>query len=121
MNQKINISAFRRKTGIKIFNANLLKLALTHRSVKGRRVKHKDSNERVEFLGDAVLEFIVSKALYNKFPEEEEGFLTKVRSALVCEKNLSKVGKRLGIGEFIRMGRGILRRQNKKLYSREYY
>ena len=94
------------KTGIELKNPELLKRSLTHRSAKGKKLKHKDSNERLEFLGDAVLEYIVSDVLYTKFPSEDEGFLTKLRAALVCEKNLSKVGKKLGIGEFLKMGRG---------------
>lgn len=83
----------------------LLKLALTHRSAVGNR-KGQQSNERLEFLGDAVLEYVVSEALYRQFPDEAEGLLTKLRSAIVRETALAKAAKAINLGPMLILGRG---------------
>ena len=78
----------------------LLRRALTHPSA-GR-----DDNQRLEFLGDAVLQYLMSDALYRAHPDEREGALTHRRALLVCEAALSQIAKRLGIGEALVMDRG---------------
>lgn len=92
------------KIDIKFNNPALLKLALTHRSacVDGELY----SNERLEFLGDAVLEFVISEALYEKFPKEAEGFMTKLRSALVRQNSLAEAARKLDLGKLLILGRG---------------
>ena len=75
---------------------NLLAEALTHRSYSKEK-----NNERLEFLGDAVLDLIVGEYLYFMFPEAEEGKLSKLRAALVNEKAFTKLAKRLNLGEFL--------------------
>lgn len=87
-------------------NQNLLKQALTHRSWVNENDKNNGTNERLEFLGDAVLEFIVSKTIYEKFPAEEEGYLTALRANLVNTKNLSEVATKLKIGDMIYLSKG---------------
>jgi ribonuclease-3 len=87
-------------------NQDLLSQALTHRSWVNENNNNKGTNERLEFLGDAILEFIVSKEIYNKFPKEEEGYLTALRSNLVNTKNLSIVATKLGIGDLIYLSKG---------------
>ena len=87
-------------------NQDLLKQALTHRSWVNENTKNNGTNERLEFLGDAILEFVVSKAIYDKFPKEEEGYLTSLRANLVNTKNLSEVAKKLGIGDMIFLSKG---------------
>jgi ribonuclease-3 len=79
----------------------LLRLALTHKSVEG-----KADNERLEFLGDAVLELIVSEYLYRHFPDYSEGQLTKMRVVAVSEPTLAEAARRLGLGEQLIMSRG---------------
>ena len=78
----------------------LLRRALTHPSM-GR-----DDNQRLEFLGDAVLQYLMSDQLYRAYPEEREGSLTHQRALLVCEAALSYVAARLGVGEALIMDRG---------------
>ena len=78
----------------------LLRRALTHPSVG------KDDNQRLEFLGDAVLQFLMSDRLYAAYPAEREGSLTHLRALLVCEAALSQVAASLGIGEALIMDRG---------------
>jgi len=78
----------------------LLRRALTHPSM-GR-----EDNQRLEFLGDAVLQYLMSDMLYAAFPEDREGGLTHLRARLVCEEALSRVGEKLGIGPALRMDRG---------------
>ncbi|MEK7100390.1 MAG: ribonuclease III [Patescibacteria group bacterium] len=91
---------------IKLNNPNLLKQALTHRSWVNENSDNHGTNERLEFLGDAILEFLVSTEIYNKFPNEEEGYLTALRANLVNTKNLAEVAKKLGIGEMILLSKG---------------
>lgn len=81
-------------------NPALLKQALTHPSVSH------DDNQRLEFLGDAVLQYIMSDILYKEHPEDREGGLTHLRALLVCEAALSQVAKSLGIGQALIMDHG---------------
>lgn len=87
-------------------NKNLLKQALTHRSWVNENSDNYGTNERLEFLGDAILEFLVSTEIYDKFPNEEEGYLTALRANLVNTKNLAEVAKKLGIGDMILLSKG---------------
>lgn len=88
-------------------NEALLTNALTHRSALNENNESADiSNERLEFLGDAVLELITTEFLYNKFPNKPEGILTAYRSALVKTTTLAKVATRLGLGEALYMSKG---------------
>lgn len=80
--------------------------ALTHKSWVNEHPNVRTSNERLEFLGDAVLEFVVSKEIYNYFPDKEEGYLTALRANLVNTVNLAELAKRLGLGELLYLSRG---------------
>jgi ribonuclease-3 len=80
-------------------------LALTHASYAHEHGLSQH-NERLEFLGDAVLALVIGDALYRRFPGEPEGELTARRAALVCEASLSEVAQRLGLGPKLRLGRG---------------
>ena len=88
-------------------NSVLIERALTHTSRANELMKsHLESNERLEFLGDAVLEEIVSSCLYFGLPEKEEGALTKIRASLVCERSLASAARKIGLERFIRLGKG---------------
>lgn len=87
-------------------NINLLENALSHSSYANEKHLAYGSNERLEFLGDAVLSVVVADYLYKNFPDKPEGFLTKLRASLVCEKSLCGFAKELGIGECILLGKG---------------
>ena len=89
-------------------NPNLLKEALTHASIADNRL---DSNERMEFLGDAVLDLIVCEALYHKFPQYQEGDLTKVKSAVVSRRTCAEVSKETGLVDLLIIGKGISSRE----------
>lgn len=85
----------------------LLCRALTHSSfVYENHLGIKDSNERLEFLGDAVLELLTSELLYNQYPKLTEGELSKGRANLVCEPSLAAHARKLGLGHHLRLGRG---------------
>ncbi len=84
----------------------LLAHALTHRSWVNEHGKVRNSNERLEFLGDAILEFIVSKEIYKSFPDKEEGYLTVLRANLVNTVNLAKVAQKLHLGEKLLLSKG---------------
>lgn len=85
---------------------NLLDLALTHRSWVNEHKNVRTSNERLEFLGDAVLEYIVSRELYKTFPDKEEGYLTALRANLVNTTSLAQVAVDLDLGNEIFLSRG---------------
>ena len=87
-------------------NKDLLKLALTHKSWINEHENGKVTNERLEYLGDAVLELAVSEELYLRFPDKEEGFLTTLRSNLVNTTNLTKIAKKLKLGELLLLAKG---------------
>ena len=88
---------------------SLLSQALVHPSAK----QEKD-NQRLEFLGDAVLEFCISGLLYQKYPHSQEGELTARRAALVCEETLSFLAKELMLGTFLHMGHGEQQQQGRE-------
>jgi ribonuclease-3 len=81
-------------------DAGLLNQALTHRSATGR------NNERLEFLGDAVLDLVISEAVYRARPEAPEGDLSRLRSSLVKEKTLAALAAELGVGDYLILGSG---------------
>jgi ribonuclease-3 len=84
----------------------LLNRALTHRSYLNEHPEALEDNERLEFLGDAVLDFVVGAWLYNSFPEMTEGDMTRLRAALVKTEQLAEFGQAIGIGMALRLGRG---------------
>lgn len=84
----------------------LLSRALTHRSYLNEHPEALEDNERLEFLGDAVLDFAVGAWLYNHFPEMPEGDLTRMRSALVHTDQLAEFGRQIQLGNAMRLGRG---------------
>jgi ribonuclease-3 len=84
----------------------MLTRALTHRSYVNENPNAVEDNERLEFLGDAVLDFIVGAWVYNRFPEMPEGDLTKMRSALVRNDQLAEFARHLNLGPALRLGRG---------------
>lgn len=87
-------------------NKDLYEQALTHRSWVNEHKGVRNTNERLEFLGDAVLEFIISDHLYRIFSDKEEGFLTALRSNLVNTTSLSEIAKSLSIGETLYLSKG---------------
>ncbi|HEY7087997.1 MAG TPA: ribonuclease III [Tepidisphaeraceae bacterium] len=89
-------------------NSLLLREALTHASIADTRLK---SNERMEFLGDAVLDLVVCEALYLKFPNLLEGDLTKIKSAVVSRRTCAEVAKETGLAELLIIGKGISSRE----------
>lgn len=84
----------------------MLEQAFVHRSYLNEHPEEKESNERLEFLGDAVLEFLTSEYLYQTYPKEPEGTLTAYRSALVKTETLAEVAKKLGFGKKLKLSRG---------------
>lgn len=84
-------------------NKELLKRALIHKSYAYEN--HVESNEKLEFLGDSILEFISSKYLYSHFPKLSEGEMTKVRADIVCEKSLYKIAKKHNFSDFLYVGK----------------
>jgi|694.fasta_scaffold140081_2 ribonuclease-3 len=104
----LDIVSFEEQIGYSFKDKILLKIALTHRSYlheKERDPEITNHNERLEFLGDAVLELIVTEFLYADFPGSEEGYLTSLRAALVNYRNLGGIGKTLELETKMLLGR----------------
>lgn len=93
--------------GHQFANADLLKESLTHASIADNRLK---SNERMEFLGDAVLDVIICELLYKRFPQLLEGDLTKIKSAVVSRKICAEVAIETGLADLLIIGKGIASR-----------
>lgn len=91
----------------KFKDIELLKTALTHSSYANEQsMKITENNERLEFLGDAVVSLIVSQYLYKKYPNYPEGELTKIRAKVVCESSLAFIAKKINLGELLLLGKG---------------
>lgn len=101
------LSALCKRLHIELSDLNLLHQALTHTSfaneAKNTGITH---NERLEFLGDAVLELVISEYLYSNFRHFTEGELTKARAHIVCEPTLAECANKLGLGDFLLLGKG---------------
>ncbi len=99
-------AALSQRLSLNFNNQLLLTRALTHRSYINEHPEALEDNERLEFLGDAVLDFVSGAWLYNHFPEMAEGELTRMRSALVCTPQLAEFARALDLGPAMRLGRG---------------
>lgn len=95
------------RTGVTFQSLALLKQAFTHASYRNEHRKSAmEDNERLEFLGDAVLELVISDYLYRARPDLPEGELTRMRAAIVCEPALVRFAQRLGFDQYVRLGKG---------------
>ncbi|NLP34365.1 MAG: ribonuclease III [Clostridiales bacterium] len=95
------------KIGYKFSEPSVLLHAITHSSYANEMRMHRESNnERLEFLGDAVLELVTSEYVYKEYKEVSEGELTKIRASIVCEPTLSACARNLNLGQFLLLGKG---------------
>lgn len=107
MNNKEMLQALEKIVGYKFKDFQLLIMAMTHSSyVNEKRINKLNCNERLEFLGDAVLELVSSEFLYKTYPDVPEGELTKKRAGLVCESALAASAAQINLGEYLLMGKG---------------
>ncbi len=108
MSKSDNTAAFEAILGIEFNDLSLLTQALTHRSFVNENEGDGDGsdNERLEFLGDAVIDLIVADMLFRKYPHVDEGELTQLRAALVKTESLAHLGRNCRLGEFLRIGHG---------------
>ncbi len=96
-----------KQIGYSFQHKELLTQALTHSSYSNEhRLGKLANNERLEFLGDAVLEIVTSEFLYKKYPDKPEGELTKLRASIVCEQTLAFCTRKLNLGSYLLLGRG---------------
>ena len=106
MNSK-NLKDFQEKIQYLFKDKGLLETALTHSSFDNEHHLEKhQNNERLEFLGDAVLELVSSDVLFRRYPEKLEGELSKTRASLVCEPALAYCARKMNLGEYLRLGKG---------------
>lgn len=99
-----NLEAIQEKIGYSFKNTALLERAITHSSYANEMMC--EDNERLEFLGDSVLSLVISDKLFHKFGHIDEGRLSKMRAALVCEQSLDQIAKKIDLGNIIKLGRG---------------
>ncbi len=104
--RKQKLHALEQKMGVQFRNIAYLDTALTHTSYANEAKRSTSHNERLEFLGDAVLELASSTYLYGHYPGLPEGELTKTRASIVCSATLAKLAGRLGLGEALQLGHG---------------
>ena len=102
---KFNIKEVEDVIGITFNQTALLKTALTHSSY-ANQFKDQEYNERLEFIGDSILQLCITEYLFLNYKDKSEGELTKIRSLIVCENSLYEIGKKLNLGHFIRISRG---------------
>ena len=103
----MNSSEFQKILSYRFREPELLTRALTHSSFNGSQEEYQEENyEKLEFLGDAFLDAVVSQWLIQEHPDMKEGDLSKTRALIVCEKSLARIALQLGIAPFIRMSRG---------------
>lgn len=103
--KEININEIEKILGMEFDNKGVLITALTHSSY-ANQFKDIKYNERLEFLGDSVLQLCITQYLYNNYKNKSEGELTKIRALIVCENSLFEIAKKLSLGTFIRMSKG---------------
>ncbi len=101
-----DIRQLEKKLGYRFSDRGLLKKAVTHSSYVKEHDRNGQSNERLEFLGDAFFDAVIGEELYRSFPKEEEGFLSRTRATLVCEKSLADEARKLDLGRYILLGNG---------------
>ena len=106
MRERNHMKTLEEKLGYSFQNRALLENALTHSSCANESRGKLQSNERLEFLGDTILGMVVADHLYRNHPDLPEGVLTRTRAALVCEDSLVLVAEELGLGEYLRLGKG---------------
>lgn len=103
----MNISEFERIIEYEFKNKTLLETALTHSSFGRDTGVYHENNERLEFLGDAFLDAIIGAELYRLLPDDHEGKLTKIRALIVCEKSLAETARKIDLGQYIRVDKGV--------------
>lgn len=102
----VSAASLAKRLGLSFSNPHILVRSLTHRSYVNENPNAVEDNERMEFLGDAVLDFVVGAWVYNHYPEMQEGDLTRMRSALVRTDTLANFARLLDLGPALRLGRG---------------
>lgn len=106
MNQEKRME-FEKRIGYSFKDPELLVTALTHSSYSNEiRLKKQECNERLEFLGDAVLELISSEQIFRNHPDQPEGDLTRIRASYVCEPTLALCAREICLGDYLQLGRG---------------
>jgi ribonuclease-3 len=102
----VDYEILQREMAYAFHNLDLLRLALTHPSIAHEQGSPMDTNQRLEFLGDAVLQLVLTRELYDKFPAFDEGPLTKARAKLVNRRTLAEHARALGLGRYLILSRG---------------
>lgn len=98
-----SLNAFSRRIGYDFNDSSLLELSMTHRSYGGR------NNERLEFLGDSIVNFVIAQALFERFPQAREGQLSRLRARLVKGQTLAELAREMDFGECLRLGSGEMK------------
>jgi len=107
MGKKVLLEDLESTIGYQFNDSNLLRQAMTHSSFSNEhRLNRLTSNERLEFLGDAVLEIVTSDFLFSKYPKLPEGDLTKIRASIVCEQTLAFCTRKIELGKYLLLGKG---------------
>ncbi|MDO5491183.1 MAG: ribonuclease III [Bacillota bacterium] len=101
-----DLMSLEERLGYRFSDRRLLTAALTHSSYVRENDGQEQDNERLEFLGDAFFDAVIGEELFHMFPNKEEGFLSRVRATIVCERSLAEKAGQIGLGGFLRLGHG---------------
>jgi ribonuclease-3 len=105
--RKRELREFEHNLGVHFERLELLNVALTHSSYANQQsMKYNEHNERLEFLGDSVLDMAISDFLYKKYKTKHEGKLTRIRAGVVCESSLVEISRNLNVSKYLRIGKG---------------
>lgn len=103
----VDLNSLQKTLGINFKDISILEKSLVHRSyLNENQGAESDSNERLEYLGDAILGFVVAEKLYKDFPDYDEGRMTRLRSILVRRETLARISRSIGLGEYLFLGKG---------------
>jgi len=112
--QRDDLETFQQRIGYQFHDLTLLERALTHKSYANEKGQDLENNERLEFLGDAVIDLIIIDYALKGFPTFSEGELSKLKGALVSETSLAKIARAIGLGQVLRLGKGEERTGGRK-------
>lgn len=104
--ERLSFKELVERLGMTMTGSSLLRQALTHTSYANEEGQPSQDNERLEFMGDAVIQMVVTEHLFTRFPKKSEGELAKMRAAVVCAEGLARAARRIRLGDYLMLGKG---------------
>ena len=115
--ERLSLRELVESLGLKMEESSLLHQALTHTSYANEEGRPREDYERLEFMGDAVIQMVVTEHLFARFPQKSEGELAKMRAAVVCQESLARAARRIQLGDYLMLGKGEIQSGGKERLS----